>query len=242
MWILYVAILLGSVILHELGHLLASLYFKVPVSAFSIGFGPVLLHKKIGKIDWRLSLLPLGGYCEIEESLTVMNSLTNIAYWKQCIILMAGVAMNLSIAFVCYLIHYGSILKGIYIDYSMCAYFFTGAISYVRVENFNIILFYTAFLNSTLFVFNMLPIPALDGGYLWILPLRRKMSDRFYKYLIGISFWALMIAQVAIIAVWFISAYGNKIPVNMILLLSIDFVYITLLAKTMNYVEERRLK
>ncbi len=202
---LYIAILLGSVILHELGHLIASLIFKVPVSAFSIGFGPILLHKKIGKIDWRISLLPLGGYCEIEESLNVKNSLSNISYWKQVIILMAGIFMNLLVAVICYLIHYGSILKGLYIDYSMCVFFFTGVPQYIRVDNFNMVLFYTAFLNSTLFAFNLLPIPALDGGYLWIMPLRRKMSDRFYKYLIGISFYLLMIAQVVIILYWWLT-------------------------------------
>jgi len=205
MWLIYCAILLGSVILHELGHLLASLYFKVPVYAFSVGFGPILLHKTIGKIDWRISLLPFGGYCKIEESLDVKNSLTNIAYYKQVIILMAGIAMNLLVAFTCYLIHYGSIIKGIYIDYSVIAYYFTGTMNLVSLDSFNVVLFYTAFLNSTLFVFNLLPIPALDGGYLWILPLRRKMSDKFYKYLINISFALLMIVQVMIIILWWIS-------------------------------------
>jgi membrane-associated protease RseP (regulator of RpoE activity) len=199
---LYIVILICSVILHELGHLLASLYFKVPVHAFSIGFGPILLHKKWKNIDWRISLLPFGGYCDIEESLKIKNSLSNITYWKQCIILLAGVFANLMIALIGYLLHYGSITKGLYIDYTLLKYFFTGVPIYIYTETFNIVLFYTSFLNITLFIFNLLPIPALDGGYLWIFLLRKKMSDKFYKYLIQIGFYLLMIVQVVYLIYW----------------------------------------
>ena len=48
---------------HELGHFLAARLCGVKVEAFSIFMGPVLLHKKICQTDYRLSLLPIGGYC-----------------------------------------------------------------------------------------------------------------------------------------------------------------------------------
>jgi len=51
------------VIIHELGHFLAARLCGVVVETFSIGWGPVLLRKKIGKTEYRLSALPLGGYC-----------------------------------------------------------------------------------------------------------------------------------------------------------------------------------
>ena len=51
------------VIIHELGHFIAAKLSGVEVESFSVGFGPILLHKKIGKTDYRLSLLPFGGYC-----------------------------------------------------------------------------------------------------------------------------------------------------------------------------------
>lgn len=54
------------VFFHELGHFLAARMCGVDVEAFSIFMGPVLLHKKIGKTDYRLSLLPIGGYCQMK--------------------------------------------------------------------------------------------------------------------------------------------------------------------------------
>jgi|WetSurMetagenome_2_1015567.scaffolds.fasta_scaffold147961_2 regulator of sigma E protease len=62
-WI-YGILLLGFIVFfHELGHFLAAKFFGVVVESFSIGFGPVLVHKKCGTTDYRISVLPLGGYC-----------------------------------------------------------------------------------------------------------------------------------------------------------------------------------
>ena len=54
------------VFFHELGHFLLARLCGVEVEAFSIFMGPVLLHKKIGRTDYRLSLLPIGGYCQMK--------------------------------------------------------------------------------------------------------------------------------------------------------------------------------
>ncbi|MBO7121834.1 MAG: RIP metalloprotease RseP [Treponema sp.] len=54
------------VFFHELGHFAVARLRGVEVEAFSIFMGPVLLHKKIGKTDYRLSLLPIGGYCQMK--------------------------------------------------------------------------------------------------------------------------------------------------------------------------------
>lgn len=62
-WILGLLCLMFLVLFHELGHFVAAKIFGVKVESFSIGFGPVLLHKKIKGTDYRLSLFPLGGYC-----------------------------------------------------------------------------------------------------------------------------------------------------------------------------------
>lgn len=51
------------VFIHELGHFIAARICGVTVESFSIGMGPVLLHKKCGTTDYRLSLIPFGGYC-----------------------------------------------------------------------------------------------------------------------------------------------------------------------------------
>jgi regulator of sigma E protease len=62
-WVYGILCLGFIVFFHELGHFLAARLFGVKVESFSIGFGPVLLHRSIKGTDYRLSLLPLGGYC-----------------------------------------------------------------------------------------------------------------------------------------------------------------------------------
>ena len=65
--ILYGILGLGLIVLiHETGHLIAARMCGVKVEAFSVGMGPILLHKTIKNTDYRLSLIPLGGYCEMK--------------------------------------------------------------------------------------------------------------------------------------------------------------------------------
>ena len=54
------------VIIHELGHFLVAKWCGVVVESFSVGMGPVLIHKTIRGTDFRLSLIPLGGYCGLK--------------------------------------------------------------------------------------------------------------------------------------------------------------------------------
>ncbi|MBO5137430.1 MAG: RIP metalloprotease RseP [Spirochaetaceae bacterium] len=64
MTIIWGIICLGFIVfIHELGHFIAARLCGVTVESFSIGMGPVLLHKTIKGTDYRLSLLPFGGYC-----------------------------------------------------------------------------------------------------------------------------------------------------------------------------------
>ena len=65
--ILYGILGLGLIVLiHETGHLIAARICGVKVEAFSVGMGPILLHKTIKNTDYRLSLIPLVGYCEMK--------------------------------------------------------------------------------------------------------------------------------------------------------------------------------
>jgi regulator of sigma E protease len=58
-----VSLVLGVMILiHEWGHFIAARLFGVRVDVFSIGFGPRLFGWKSGDTDYRISIIPLGGY------------------------------------------------------------------------------------------------------------------------------------------------------------------------------------
>ena len=50
---------------HEFGHWTMAHLFGVETPTFSIGFGPTVLEKKIGTTNFELALFPLGGYVEI---------------------------------------------------------------------------------------------------------------------------------------------------------------------------------
>ncbi|MDR2966009.1 MAG: site-2 protease family protein [Treponema sp.] len=58
---------LGIVVfIHELGHFLAARLCKIKVDAFSVGWGNPILKKKIGEVEYRLGMFPVGGYCKFK--------------------------------------------------------------------------------------------------------------------------------------------------------------------------------
>jgi len=63
--ITFALILTSAVVVHELAHYLNARSVGVPVRAFSVGIGPVLLRRRWRGTEWRLSLLPLGGYVDL---------------------------------------------------------------------------------------------------------------------------------------------------------------------------------
>ena len=62
-WVYGILCLFFLILFHEFGHFIAAKLFGVKVESFSIGFGPILLHRTVRGTDYRLSLIPLGGYC-----------------------------------------------------------------------------------------------------------------------------------------------------------------------------------
>src|SRR6204780_5786693 len=59
-------VLLGCmVVVHEFGHFAVGKLCCVRVEAFSVGFGPRLFGVKYGDTDYKICLLPLGGYVKM---------------------------------------------------------------------------------------------------------------------------------------------------------------------------------
>ena len=108
-----VALLVLSVLIffHELGHFTAARFFGVQVDVFSIGFGKRLWSKKIGKTEWSISAIPLGGYVKMKGQDD--TDPTEISYdedsyntkkpWQRIVILLAGPFANFLMAFLLYL-------------------------------------------------------------------------------------------------------------------------------------------
>lgn len=110
MSVIIMILLIGLLILvHELGHLLTALLFKVKVDKFGIGLpiGPTLWEKKVGNITLIVHAFLFGGYVSFpdddKESDLPQNSperLMNKPAWQRAIIFSAGVMANVICAYV----------------------------------------------------------------------------------------------------------------------------------------------
>src|ERR1700682_5804565 len=93
---------------HEAGHLVLARLMGMRVEIFSIGFGPRLAGFKRGDTEYRLSALPLGGYCKIagftpDDPAALdpndSGSYTNKPAWKRFLVIAAGPGINYLVAF-----------------------------------------------------------------------------------------------------------------------------------------------
>jgi len=114
----FVLVLAPLVFFHELGHFLAAKAFKVGVSVFSLGFGPRLTGFRRKETDYRISVIPLGGYVrmigdESDEHRTGSPSeFLSKPRWQRLIIFVAGAAFNIVLAVAVmwfYFAYYGKI-------------------------------------------------------------------------------------------------------------------------------------
>ena len=101
----YMLILIGvMIVIHELGHYWAGLFFDVKIEAFSFGFGPRLFGIKRGETDFKVCALPLGGYVKFSGDLPGEpgsddpRSLLNKPRWQRMIVAFAGPFMNIILA------------------------------------------------------------------------------------------------------------------------------------------------
>lgn len=103
--VLQLAIVLGIMVLvHEFGHFAVAKLCGVRVEVFSIGFGTRLFGFKRGDTDYRLSLLPLGGYVKMsgempgEAKSDDPGELENHPRWQRVLIALAGPFANFLLA------------------------------------------------------------------------------------------------------------------------------------------------
>lgn len=124
------------VTIHEFGHYITAKMFKVYVTEFAIGFGPILFKKKKDNWETQFSLraVPLGGFCAIvgedmpdmtdEEYKALSNEdkslvdlyktipperrLDGISKPKKALIMSAGVILNLILGFLLLILFYST--------------------------------------------------------------------------------------------------------------------------------------
>ena len=99
----------GLIFFHELGHFAVARVFGMGVKAFSLGFGPKLFGFTSGKTDYKLSLIPLGGYValageqgEEEEEFSEEELFSERPAWQRMCVVAAGPFFNFLLAFLIY--------------------------------------------------------------------------------------------------------------------------------------------
>ncbi len=103
----FIFVLGAAVVLHEFGHFIVAKLFRIRVETFSVGFGPRLFGIKLGQTDYRVSLIPLGGYVKLggDESNAPIEGagasdippeeMFNLRpRWQRILVALAGPVMN----------------------------------------------------------------------------------------------------------------------------------------------------
>lgn len=109
------------IIVHEAGHFVVAKLSGIKVEAFSVGWGKKLIGIKRGETEYRLSLIPIGGYCKMSGEEQLMKawqeneeripkekgSFFSVSPWKRIGVVVAGPVFNLLFAvFVFFVIWY----------------------------------------------------------------------------------------------------------------------------------------
>ena len=131
--VLFFALIMASIALHELGHLVPAKLFGVKVTQYFVGFGKTLWSRTKGDTEFGVKAVPLGGYVRLvgmyppEKPVASPNWLTRLAdqarryeyeeitpaddgrlfyqkkTWQKIIIMLGGPAMNILLAFLIFL-------------------------------------------------------------------------------------------------------------------------------------------
>jgi regulator of sigma E protease len=120
----FIFILGSAVVLHEFGHFIVAKLLGVRVETFSVGFGPRLFGRRWGTTDYRLSLVPLGGYVKLGgddsnapiEGATAQNIPARERFdlrprWQKFLVMIAGPTMNILTALA--VVFVGALMSGV---------------------------------------------------------------------------------------------------------------------------------
>jgi membrane-associated protease RseP (regulator of RpoE activity) len=190
-----------GIIVHELGHLLAARWLGIEVSGVSIGFGPEILGftDRYG-VRWKLAPLLVGGACRFPErpgekghkdSGNKLRTIYEASPKDRAIVLFGGPAFNLCFAGLVWLI--------IFFHKSILPFVSEGEVVFGLPA-------FLVLVSGAIALFNLLPIPPLDGGYLLLVAFEalrgRALTNE--KHLIRVGAWVITFVT-AVTSVLFLS-------------------------------------
>lgn len=99
LWIFFI---LGLVIfIHEFGHFIVSKLIGIRVEEFAFGYGKKIIGKKIGHTNYRINMIPYGGYVKLfgeEKGSDRPYSFSSKSIKMKSLVIIAGVLMNFILA------------------------------------------------------------------------------------------------------------------------------------------------
>jgi len=100
-----------TIFVHEVGHYLVARWCGMVIDAFSIGFGPAIWQKKINGTQYKIGMIPCGGYVALPQldpaGMSTLQGkegeearvLPPISPWKKIVVSLSGAAGNIVLAF-----------------------------------------------------------------------------------------------------------------------------------------------
>jgi len=197
---LAVILVLGLLILvHEAGHFAAAKAVGIPVARFSIGFGRVLWSRTYGDTEYRVSLIPVGGY--VMPRIKSEADYLAVPLYKRVVFSLGGPVANVALALPLfaimnalngntslYALVVGPFIQIGHVTAQIVAAFASifsrpdavsgvvgivaGGGKFVGMSLARLVLF-AAIVDMNLAVLNLLPLPPLDGGKITLDALER---------------------------------------------------------------------
>ncbi|MEO7725894.1 MAG: RIP metalloprotease RseP [Burkholderiales bacterium] len=106
------AFALGSlIVVHEFGHYLAARLCNVKVLRFAVGFGRVIVSRRLGRdqTEWAIAAFPLGGYVKMLDEREgdvppgdLLRAFNRQTVWRRFLIVVAGPVANFLLAIFLY--------------------------------------------------------------------------------------------------------------------------------------------
>lgn len=225
-YITIILVLSTLILIHETGHFIAARFSGIPIEIFSIGFGPKLLSIKKGRTEYRISIIPLGGY--VLPEIVDEKDFYNIPVNKRIFFALGGPLSNIILAtalliiintvtsgFTFYSILVAPITQTLNFFYRFCCSIpglfsspenVSGVVGIVAqgksLLGTGIIgyLNFTAALSLNLAVLNFLPIPVLDGGKIFLY-LLEKVNPKTIRTQIPLTIFGWVVMLIIMIGI-----------------------------------------
>ena len=216
------------VFIHELGHLVLAKFSGVPIEEFSIGFGPKLWKYKKGNTLYSISIIPIGGYVlpkiNSEEEFfripvnkriifTLGGPLANIIFSLLLLVVLnimsAGVTFgSIFIQPITQLFTYFHLILGGLVQLFIQPESLSGIVGIVHQGGEFIggsplkAIHFAMIISLNLAIFNLLPLPVLDGGKI-ILYCLEKINKKYSKLHLplAIAGWVIILGLMLFVTI-----------------------------------------